>query len=156
AQRMGEGEGVRGGRRGRCDLPRDEAEEHDRKGGENGDERRRPRVPLVASGLALAGAALGALGALLGALARDARTASLVAVLAALPIVFLGLVPREIAPAAAAAADAFPFAHALRFFTSALFDTDPWGTVARETGWLALLALVYAAAARAAVRRLPA
>ncbi|HWG56889.1 MAG TPA: ABC transporter permease, partial [Gaiellaceae bacterium] len=108
------------------------------------------RVPLVAAGLALAGTALGALGALLGALARDEseehdrqrgqdgdeRRSS--------------RVPREIAPAAAAAADAFPFAHALRFFTSALFDTDPWGTVARETGWLALLALVYAAVARVA------
>src|SRR5439155_1438122 len=39
------------------------------------------RLPLLALGLAVAGAALGALGSLLGALARDARSASLVAVL---------------------------------------------------------------------------
>ena len=56
------------------------------------------RLPLLAAGLALAGASVGALGALVGALAREARTASLVAVLVVLPIVFLGLVPREVAP----------------------------------------------------------
>jgi len=114
------------------------------------------RLPLVAAGFALAGAALGALGAALGALARDARTASLVAILAALPIVFLGLVPREVAPAAAWASDAFPFAHAFRLFTSALFDLDPWAAIAREAAWLAALAAAYGLAARAAVRRLAA
>ena len=112
------------------------------------------RVPLLVVGLALAGGAFGGLGALLGALARDARTASLVAILAALPIVFLGLVPREVAPAAAYVSDAFPFAHALRFFTSALFDLRPLGAAAREAGWLAGLTLLSCAAARAAVRRL--
>jgi ABC-2 type transport system permease protein len=112
------------------------------------------RLPVLVVGLAAAGAALGALGALLGALARDARTASLVAVLAVLPIVFLGLVPREVAPAAAYISDAFPFAHGLRFFASAFFDLDPWRTLAREGAWLAGLTLVYALAARSAVRRL--
>ena len=112
------------------------------------------RLPVLALGLAAAGAALGALGALLGALARDARTASLVAILAVLPIVFLGLVPREVAPAAAYFSDAFPFAHGLRFFTAALFDLDPWSTLAREAAWLAGLALLYGLAARTAVRRL--
>jgi ABC-2 type transport system permease protein len=112
------------------------------------------RLPVLAVGLAAAGAALGALGALLGALARDARTAALVAVLAVLPIVFLGLVPREVAPVAATVSDAFPFAHSVRFFTSALFDLDPWATLARETAWLLALALAYGLAARAAVRRL--
>jgi hypothetical protein len=114
------------------------------------------RVPLVVGGFALAGAALGALGALLGAVARDARTASLVAILVVLPIVFVGLVPREVAPAAAYASDAFPFAHAFRLFASALFDLDPWAAVARESAWLVGLGLVYAFAARVAVRRLPA
>ena len=112
------------------------------------------RLPVLALGLAAAGAALGALGALLGALARDARTASLVAILAVLPIVFLGLVPREVAPAAAYLSDAFPFAHALRFFVAALFDLDPWRALAREGAWLAGLTLVYALAGRSAVRRL--
>ena len=69
------------------------------------------RLPLLALGLALTGSALGALGSLLGGLAREGRTASLVAILAVLPIVFLGLVPREVAPAAAAISNAFPFAH---------------------------------------------
>jgi ABC-2 type transport system permease protein len=112
------------------------------------------RLPLLAIGLALAGAALGGLGALLGALAREARTASLVAVLVVLPIVFLGLVPGEIVPVAGWISDALPFAHAVRFFASALYDTSPWGTLVREALWLAALALVFGAAARVAARRL--
>jgi ABC-2 type transport system permease protein len=113
------------------------------------------RVPLLAVGLVLAGTAFGALGALLGALARDARTASLVAVLVVLPIVFLGLVPREVAPAAAYVSDALPFVHAFRFFAAALFDLEPLGTAAREAAWLAGLTLSSGIAARVAVRRLP-
>ncbi|MDX6489572.1 MAG: type transport system permease protein [Gaiellaceae bacterium] len=112
------------------------------------------RLPLLAIGLALAGAALGGLGALLGALAREARTASLVAVLVVLPIVFLGLVPGEIVPVAGWISDALPFAHAVRFFASALYDASPWGTLAREAAWLGGLAIVFGAAARAAARRL--
>jgi ABC-2 type transport system permease protein len=112
------------------------------------------RLPLVAVGLALAGAALGALGALLGALAREARTASLVAVLVVLPIVFLGLVPSEIVPLAGWISDALPFAHAVRFFASALYDASPWATVLREALWLAGLGLAFGVAARLAARRL--
>ena len=112
------------------------------------------RLPLLAIGLALAGAALGGLGALLGALAREARTASLVAVLVVLPIEFLGLVPGEIVPVAGWISDALPFAHAVRFFASALYDTSPWGTLLREALWLAGLALVFGAGARFAARRL--
>ena len=114
------------------------------------------RVPLLAVGLVLAGAAFGGLGTLLGALARDARTASLVAILAALPIVFLGLVPREVAPAAAYVSDVFPFAHSFRFFAAALFDLQPASTTVREGAWLAGLTIVFALAARTVVRRLPA
>jgi len=112
------------------------------------------RVPLLVVGLALAGAAFGSLGALLGALARDARTASLVAILAVLPIVFLGLVPREVAPAAAYVSDFFPFAHALRFFTASLFDLEPLNAAAREAAWLVGLTLLFCAVARSAVQRL--
>ena len=114
------------------------------------------RLPLLALGLALAGAALGALGSLVGALAREGRTASLVAILAVLPIVFLGLVPREVAPAAAGISDAFPFAHAVRFFTAALFELDPWTALLREAAWLIGLTLGYGVAARLVVARLPA
>ena len=112
------------------------------------------RLPLVVLGLALAGAALGALGALLGALAREARAASLVAVLVVLPVVFLGLVPGEIVPIAGWISDGLPFAHAVRFFASALYDASPWATLAREALWLAGLALVFGGAARVAARRL--
>jgi len=107
-------------------------------------------------GLLLAGAALGALGAVVGALAREGRTATLAALLFVLPVVFLGLVPREVAPAIGWISDAFPFAHALRFFGDALFELDPWGSLAREAAWLAGLAFAYGAVARAVMRRLAA
>ena len=112
------------------------------------------RLPLLFAGTALAGASLGALGALIGGLAREARTASLVALLVVLPIVFLGLVPREVVPAAAWVSEAFPFSHAARFFQAALFDADPWETVGREALWLVGLGLGYGLLARAAARRL--
>jgi hypothetical protein len=112
------------------------------------------RLPLLAVGLALAGACVGALGALVGALAREARAASLVSLLVVLPIVFLGLVPREVVPAAGWLSDALPFAHAVRFFASSLYDASPWRTLAVEAAWLAGLALLFGLAARAAGRRL--
>lgn len=112
------------------------------------------RLPLLFLGLALAGASLGAFGALIGGLAREARTASLVALLVVLPIVFLGLVPKEVVPAAAWISEAFPFSHAARFFQAALFDSDPWSTVGREAAWLAGLGAAYGLLARAAARRL--
>ena len=114
------------------------------------------RLPVLVVGLALAGAALGAIGALIGGLAREARTASLVAILCVLPIVFVGLVPREIVPPAGWVSDAFPFVHAVRFFSSALFDVRPWGTVLREAVWLAGIAAVFGALARVGARRLAA
>lgn len=114
------------------------------------------RVPLVALGLALTGAAVGALGVALGVLARESRTASLVAVLVVLPLVFLGLVPPQVVPPAGWISDAFPFAHAVRFLSSALYDPSPWGTVGRELAWIAGLAAIFAAAARAGARRLSA
>lgn len=112
------------------------------------------RVPLVALGLLLAGAALGGVGAILGALAREARTASLVALLVVLPIVFLGLVPHEVVPPAGWLSDALPFAHAVRFFSAALYDTSPWGPLAREALWLAGLGAVFGGVARIGTRRL--
>lgn len=114
------------------------------------------RLPLLLAGILLAGAVVGALGTLLGALAREARTASLVAVLVVLPIVFLGLVPQEIVPVAGWISDALPFVHAVRFFSSALYDASPWGHVAREAAWLAGLGAVFGLAARASVKRLSA
>ncbi len=112
------------------------------------------RIPLLAVGLVLAGGSLGALGALLGAVSRDTRTASLVAVLVVMPIVFLGLVPREVVPAAGWISDALPFAHAVRYFAASLYDGDPWGVVARELAWLTGLGGVFGGLARLATRRL--
>jgi ABC-2 type transport system permease protein len=112
------------------------------------------RLPLLAVGLALAGAAVGALGTLLGALAGEARTASLAAVLIVLPIVFLGLIPRQVFPLAGWVSDALPFVHAVRFFGSSLFDVSPWGTLARETAWLLALGSVFGGLARLGMRRL--
>ena len=71
-----------------------------------------------------------------------------------MPIVFVGLVPKEIVPPAGWVSDAFPFSHAVRYFTSALYDASPWDTVVRELVWLAGLGAVYGALARVAARRL--
>jgi ABC-2 type transport system permease protein len=112
------------------------------------------RLPLLFFGLALAGAAFGAFGTLIGALARDSRTAVLVAFLATLPLVLLGLVPEGAARAAWWAARFFPFSHAVDFFQASLYDASPWGTLVREALWLLALVLAFGAAARVAVRRL--
>jgi ABC-2 type transport system permease protein len=112
------------------------------------------RLPLLLVGLALAGASLGALGALLGGVAREARSASLVALLVVLPIVFLGLIPAEIVPPAGWASDALPFAHAVRFFSSALYDLSPWGEVLKQGLWLVGLGAVFGGLARLGARRL--
>jgi ABC-2 type transport system permease protein len=112
------------------------------------------RFPLLVFGLLLAGGSLGALGALLGALAREARSASLVALLVVLPIVFLGLIPSQIVPPAGWASSALPFTHAVRFFSSALFDLSPWGELARQTLWLLILGGIFGGLARLGARRL--
>jgi len=112
------------------------------------------RLPLLLVGLGLAGAAVGAIGALIGGLAREARTASLVAILIVLPVVFLGLVPREIVPPAGWLSDLFPFVHAVRFFAAALFDVSPWRTLAYEAAWLIGIGSVFGVLARLGARRL--
>jgi ABC-2 type transport system permease protein len=112
------------------------------------------RLPLLALGLLAAGAALGGIGTLLGALARETRTASLVAVLVVMPIVFLGLVPREVAPVAGWISDALPFSHAVRYFSASLYDAKPWGEVVRELLWLLGLGALFTGLARIATRRL--
>ena len=112
------------------------------------------RLPLLVVGLLLAGGSLGALGALLGALAREVRSASLVALLVVLPIIFLGLIPSEIVPPAGWASEALPFMHAVRFFSSALYDLSPWGQILRQTIWLVALGGIFGVLARLGARRL--
>lgn len=114
------------------------------------------RLPLLLAGVLLAAAVVGAAGALLGALSREARTASLVAVLVVLPVVFLGLVPKAVAAPAAWISDALPFVHAVRLFSSALYDTSPWRRVGIETAWLLGIGAVFGALARVGMKRLAA
>ena len=111
------------------------------------------RLPLLALGLALAGAAFGAFGVLLGVLARESRTAVLVAFLVTLPLVLVGVVPEGSVAAAGWLSAVFPFRHAVDFFEAALFDLDPWRTVGVEALWLAGLGAAFAAGARMGVRR---
>lgn len=111
------------------------------------------RLPLLALGLALAGAAFGAFGVLLGVFARESRTAVLVAFLVTLPLVLVGVVPEGSVAAAGWLSAAFPFRHAVDFFEAALFDLDPWRTVGVEALWLAGLGVAFAAGARMGVRR---
>jgi hypothetical protein len=111
------------------------------------------RLPLLAVGLALAGAAFGAFGVLLGVLAGESRTAVLVAFLVTLPLVLVGVVPEGSVAAAGWLSAVFPFGHAVDFFEAALFDLDPWRTVGVEALWLLGLGAAFAAGARAGVRR---
>lgn len=112
------------------------------------------RLPLLFAGVLLAAGVVGAVGTLLGALAREARTASLLAVLVVLPVVFLGLVPRGAVALAWWISDFLPFSHAVRFFSAALFDPSPWRHVAIETAWLLGLGAVFWTLARLGMRRL--
>jgi ABC-2 type transport system permease protein len=112
------------------------------------------RLPLVALGLVLAGAALGALGALVAAVGREARTALLGAVALALPLAFLAVVPSDAVPVAGVVGALFPVEHAVRFFGAALYDASPWGTLAVEAAWLAGLAVTLGGLASVAARRL--
>jgi len=112
------------------------------------------RLPLLLAGVILAAGVVGAAGTLLGALSREARTASLVAVLVVLPVVFLGLVPKAVAPPAAWISNVLPFVHAVRFFSSALYDTSPWRRIAIETAWLVGIGAVFGVLARLGMRRL--
>ena len=73
-----------------------------------------------------------------------------------LPIVMLGLVPREVFPAAGWASDVLPFGHAVRFFAAALFDVHPWRALGREGAWLAAVGLAFGSLARLGMRRLTA
>jgi hypothetical protein len=114
------------------------------------------RVPVLFPALLLAGGVAGALGAFVATLARDVRSATLVAVLVVLPVVFLGIVPREAAPAAGWVSDALPFAHEVRLFDALLYETSPWRTALVETAWLVAIGVVLVAGARALMRRLAA
>jgi ABC-type Na+ efflux pump permease subunit len=114
------------------------------------------RLPLLLAGVLLAAGVVGAGGALLGSIAREARTASLLAVLIVLPVVFLGLVPRGALPFAYWVSLFLPFAHAVRLFGAALYDSSPWHVVGVETAWLVGIGAASWALARLGARTLSA
>ena len=49
-----------------------------------------------------------------------------------------------------------PFAHAVRWFSAALYDASPWRAVGVETLWLLGIGVVLGALARLSMRRLAA
>jgi ABC-type multidrug transport system permease subunit len=102
--------------------------------------------------LILAGLAFGAFGVLAGALARETRTALLVALMLALPLMALGLLPD--AAVASAISQVVPFGPAFDAFQTLLVEPSiPGGELALTLGHLALLAAAFGAAATVAVRR---
>jgi hypothetical protein len=52
--------------------------------------------------------------------------------------------------------DFLPFAHAVRWFSAALYDTSPWRAVGVETLWLLGIGVVLGLLARLSIRRLAA
>jgi ABC-2 type transport system permease protein len=114
------------------------------------------RFPLWVAALVLGGLAFGALGVAIGGLARDVSVASLMAFVISLPIAFMALVPADavsgtIKSILDAVAFVFPFKAALQAAANAFSGSAP------AIGWplvhLAVLALVFGALARLAMRR---
>ena len=68
--------------------------------------------------------------------------------LVVLPVVFLGLVPRDALAFAYWVSEALPFAHAVRWFGAALYDASPWRTLGEQTAWLLGIGAVLWALAR--------
>ena len=102
--------------------------------------------------LLLAGLAFGAFGVLAGALARETRTALLVALMLALPLLALGLLPDQ--EVASGIAKAVPFGPAFDAFQTLLVEpTVPGGDLALTFGHLALLAVAFGGLATWAVSR---
>lgn len=113
------------------------------------------RSPLWLVALAAGGLAFGALGTAIGALAREVRAASLLAILLALPIAFLALVPSG--AVSAGLYDAlrvisalFPFRAALDAVDAAINDAAGLG---RALAHLAALIVGWSVVARLALQR---
>jgi ABC-type multidrug transport system permease subunit len=114
------------------------------------------RFPLWVAALAVGGLAFGALGVAIGGVARDVSVAALMAFVISLPIAFVALVPGDAVSGTLksildAVAFVFPFKAALQAATNAFSGAAP------AIGWplvhLAVIALVFGALARLALRR---
>jgi ABC-type multidrug transport system permease subunit len=115
------------------------------------------RFALWLAALAGGAVAFGAMGVAVGALAREVRAASLLALLLALPIAFLALVPAgavagSLYDAMRVVSALFPFRPALQAAAAALNGSEPG--LGPALAHLAVLAVAYLAVARAAVGRL--
>jgi ABC-type multidrug transport system permease subunit len=115
------------------------------------------RFELWIVALAFGGLAFGALGVAIGALAREVSAASLLALLLSLPIAFIALVPASAVSGGVRSllnvvAFVFPFRAALQAAGNAFTGASPG--LAGPLAHLVVLALVFAAVARLAVRRL--
>jgi ABC-type multidrug transport system permease subunit len=112
------------------------------------------RAPLWVVALAAGGLGFAALGVALGALAREVRAASLLALLLALPLAFLALVPSgSVSPglydAINVVSGAFPFKPALRALEAAISG----GALLVPAVHLLALAAAYAVVSRLALQR---
>jgi ABC-2 type transport system permease protein len=112
------------------------------------------RLPLLIPALAASGACVGALGVLIGTLARELRTAAILALALVLPVIFLGIVPRELSVTAARISEAFPFAPSAHVFSDVLFVSAPLGGLVSGLAHLLLLTLIFGAGARLVANRL--
>jgi ABC-2 type transport system permease protein len=114
------------------------------------------RFELWVVALAFGGVAFGALGVAIGGLAREVSVASLMALLLSLPIAFIALVPSTAVSGGIRAlldvlAFIFPFKAALEAASNAFTGAAPG--IVGPLAHLLVLALVFAALARVAVRR---
>jgi ABC-2 type transport system permease protein len=113
------------------------------------------RSPLGVVALGAGGLAFGAMGVAIGALAREVRAASLLAILLALPIAFLALVPsgsvaQGLFDAIRVVSALFPFGAALDAIDAALNDA---GGLGGALAHLAALVVGWSLLARAALQR---
>ena len=105
--------------------------------------------------LLLAGLAFGAFGVLAGALARETRSALLIALMLALPLLAIGLLPGS--DVASAISAVVPFGPAFDAFQTLLVEPSiDAADLAWTLGRLALIAAVLGTAAAVAVQRRPA
>jgi ABC-type multidrug transport system permease subunit len=114
------------------------------------------RVALWLAALAASAVAFGTLGVAIGSLAREVRAASLLALMLALPLAFLALVPSGgVSPllydVIRVICAIFPFKPALDAVDSAINDAAP--SLPLALAHLAVLTAVFGAAARAGLRR---
>jgi ABC-type multidrug transport system permease subunit len=114
------------------------------------------RFALWVAALVLGGLAFGALGVAIGAVAREVSAASLLAFLVSLPIAFVALVPANAVSGTLktvldVVAFLFPFRAALQAVLDAFTGASPG--IALALLHLAVLALVFGALARLALRR---